>query len=78
MKDQANKNRDHLSQIFNTIRKQLNERENYLKQKIADKITSQDKQVEEKKSVIEEQIGQVGDFKRRVRQIQDVNMVTVL
>jgi predicted nucleic acid-binding Zn-ribbon protein len=67
VRGQANKNRNQLSKIFNNVRNQLATRENELKQKIAEVMMNQEEQIETKKQILEEQVDQIGDFKRRVR-----------
>lgn len=78
VRGQANKNRNQLSKIFNNVRNQLATRENELKQKIAEVMMNQEEQIETKKQILEEQVDQIGDFKRRVRQIQDDTNISVL
>ena len=78
IKNQANRNRDSLSCIFNKVRKLISERESELKGKIADVLEDEEKYLSEKKSKLNQQLFIISEFKHSSRIIESGNDINVL
>lgn len=78
IRNQANKNRDSLSKIFNNVRKLINERENELKLKIASVLQEEETYLEEKKEKLNDQLDTISKFKNQVQVIDSDSDITVL
>lgn len=78
VRNQANKNRDALSRIFNNVRKLINDRENELKSKIASVLDEEENYLNEKKDRLNEHLLTIFDFKKQSRVIDSDSDIRVL
>lgn len=78
VRNQANKNRDALSKIFNNVRKLINERENELKSKIASVLNEEEDYLNDKKEQLNDQLITIANFKKQSRVIDSDNSIKIL
>lgn len=78
VRNQANKNRDALSKIFNNVRTLINQRENELKSKIASVLDDEETYLNEKKEKLNDQLITINDFKKKSRIIDSNSEIKVL
>lgn len=78
VRNQANKNRDTLSKLFNNVREMVNQRENELKVKIGSVLDNEETYLNEKKEKLNNQLMTINEFKKQSRIIDSNVDITVL
>ena len=78
VRNQANKNRETLSQLFSNVRNMINQRENELKIKIASVLDDEETYLNQKKEKLNTQLGTINEFKKQSRIIDSNVEIKVL
>lgn len=78
IRNQANKNRDAISKIFNSVRRMINDRESELKNQIANLLDDEECYLNDKKDKLNEQLLTIDTFKKESRIIDSNNDIRVL
>ncbi len=67
IRNQANKNKEWITSIFNNVRKLINARESELKGKITSVLKEEEEYLDEKKDKMSQQLLTINDFKKKAR-----------
>lgn len=78
IRNQANKNREAISSIFNNVRRLINARESELKSKISSVLKEEEDYLEERKGKMGQQLLTINEFKKKARLMDSESDIKLL